>query len=212
MRYSSNIGLAKIALQTGSTIQMEYFKRLGLLDTLQIQLPEKGRSLKPRDNKPLTTVTLAYGYGISTTLLHVAQAFAAILSNNGCLMYATLIKSASKQKEECEQIINPQTKQIMQEIMRDIVKSGTGRKENTKGYNVGGKTGTGEKNKNGIYNKKLNVSTFIGAFPIQEPKYIVAIMVDEAKSQGFVPGGLVAAPVVKNVIEGIAPILGVTPS
>ena len=104
----------------------------------------------------------------------------------------------------------------MRRILRLVVENGTGRKASANGYLVGGKTGTAEKQAaQGGYAKKLRLSSFVGAFPIHDPKYVVLVMVDEPKgnksSFGFATGGWVAAPAVKRIISRSAPLLGIHP-
>ena len=147
------------------------------------------------------------------TLVHLVQAFATIVSKDGCAKRAKMISDSFLQnKVDCKSIVKDQTRKSFLELTEEIVKKGTGKRARAKGYRIGGKTGTGEKIKNGVYSKKLNVSTFVGAFPINQPQYVIAIMLDEPKSQTSATGGVVAAPAVKNVVEKIAPILKIQPS
>jgi cell division protein FtsI (penicillin-binding protein 3) len=96
-----------------------------------------------------------------------------------------------------------------------VVVGGFGKKANASGYFVGGKTGTAEKVTGRGYSKTANIASFIGAFPIHDPKYVVVILIDEALpnaiNAGFTTGGMLAAPVAGSVITKIAPILGVKP-
>jgi len=101
--------------------------------------------------------------------------------------------------------------------MRLVVshKDGTGNFADAKGYLVGGKTGTAEKIKVGGYNKKANIATFVATFPVHDPRYVLAILVDEPKGQkhsyGYATAGWVAAPAVRRIVEQVAPMLGVLP-
>ena len=101
--------------------------------------------------------------------------------------------------------------------MRLVVEEGTGRKAQTDGYVVGGKTGTAEKvSAHGGYRRKALMSSFVAAFPMQAPRYVVLVMVDEPKGQkeshGYATGGWVAAPAVSRIIARSAPLLGVAPA
>lgn len=205
---SSNIGMARIGIQLGADSQQKYLQVLGLLSPLTIEIPEKSKPIIPKIWKDSSTASISYGYGISLTLLHTAQAIAAIV--NGGKFYPATIFS---QKNHPQQVIKKETSENMRNIMHEVVKSGTGRRAKVKGYDIGGKTGSGEKSINGIYQKDKNISSFIAAFPISEPQYIIAIMVDEPKAihSKFVTGGIVAAPIVKNIINRIAAILNVLP-
>jgi cell division protein FtsI (penicillin-binding protein 3) len=99
--------------------------------------------------------------------------------------------------------------------MRLVVESGTGKFAEAPGYLVGGKTGTAEKVLNGVYRRHANLSSFVAAFPINDPRYVVLAVVDEPhgtkETHGFVTAGWTAAPAVSRVITRIAPILGVPP-
>ena len=99
--------------------------------------------------------------------------------------------------------------------MRLVVEHGTARKANAEGYRVGGKTGTAEKVKDGNYRDKDKLASFVGVFPSEAPRYVVLAMLDEPrgnkKTYGYATGGWVAAPVVKRVIEKMAPIYGIRP-
>jgi cell division protein FtsI (penicillin-binding protein 3) len=95
------------------------------------------------------------------------------------------------------------------------VEYGTGKNADAAGYRVGGKTGTADKQENGRYRDDARISSFVGAFPMDDPRYVVFAMVDEPKGQehtfGYATGGWVAAPVVKRVIERMGPMLGLEP-
>ena len=104
----------------------------------------------------------------------------------------------------------------MRQLLRLTVSEGTGKSADVDGYLVGGKTGTAEKPGAGGYSRKRLISSFVGTFPSDEPRYVVYIMVDEPQgtqeSYGYATGGWVAAPAVKNVIASMVAILGIAPS
>jgi cell division protein FtsI (penicillin-binding protein 3) len=103
----------------------------------------------------------------------------------------------------------------MRKLLRMIVLEGTGRKGEAPGFRVGGKTGTAEKASSAGYSKKVNVSTFAAAFPMDEPRYVVIVMLDAPKGTadtfGFTTAAWTAAPVVSKVISRSGPMLGVLP-
>jgi cell division protein FtsI (penicillin-binding protein 3) len=103
----------------------------------------------------------------------------------------------------------------MRQLLRLVVSNGTGKSADVPGFQVGGKTGTAEKTGVGGYNKKSLLSSFIGVFPMNAPRYAVLIMVDEPKgtkaTYGYATGGWVAAPAVARIIAGMAPVLGLVP-
>ena len=116
-----------------------------------------------------------------------------------------------------EEVFSPETVRQVRAILRNVVthKRGTGKKADVKGYVVGGKTGTSEKNKVGGYHKDLNIASFVAAFPAHAPRYVVVVMIDEPKPQkfnyGYTTGGWVAAPAVGNFISRAAVLLNVPP-
>ncbi len=213
--HSSNIGSAKIAEKFGSSTQLKYLRSLGLLSTLSLEIPELGKPQVLIDKKVLSTMTISYGHGISITPMHLASATATIV-NSGVKVNPTLIKGKVEKKNEV--IISNKTSLKMKSIMRLVVsdKYGTAKKAEAPGYLIGGKTGTAEKiNPSGGYSKKENIVAFTGAFPMNDPEFIITIMIDNPKGQKFSFGrrtaGWVAAPIVKKIVTRVAPILGVSP-
>ncbi len=213
--HSSNIGSAKIAEKFGPSIQLKYLRSLGLMNKLELELPELGRPQVLMDKKILTTMTISYGHGISITPMHLASVTATLV-NNGIKVDPTLI--IAKSKKNNQQIISQKTSTKMKSIMRLVVsnKYGTAKKAESTGYLVGGKTGTAEKiNPTGGYFKNKNIVTFTGAFPMNNPEFIITIMIDDPKGQKFSNGyrtaGWVVAPVVRELVTRIAPILGIKP-
>ena len=213
--HSSNIGSAKIAEKFGSSTQLKYLRSLGLLNMLKLEIPELGKPQVLMDKKVLSTMTISYGHGISITPMHLAAATGTIV-NSGVKINPTLIKG--KTKKENELIISNKTSIKMKSIMRLVVsnENGTAKKAEAPGYLIGGKTGTAEKiNPSGGYFKKKNIVAFTGAFPINDPEFIITIMIDNPKGQkfsfGYRTAGWVVAPIVKQLVTRVAPILGVKP-
>ncbi|OYW13599.1 MAG: hypothetical protein B7X02_01840 [Rhodospirillales bacterium 12-54-5] len=103
----------------------------------------------------------------------------------------------------------------VRQLLRLVVAYGTAKSANAPGYLVGGKTGTAEKNTGGIYRKDAKVASFVGVFPINNPRYAILVMVDEPKGNkstyGFATGGWISAPVVGNVVQRMAPLIGMKP-
>ena len=208
--HSSNIGSAKIAEKFGSSTQLKYLKSLGLMDKLSLELPELGRPQVRTDKKLLTTMTISYGHGISITPTHLASATATIV-NNGIRVDPTLLISKSAKKEK--RIFSKKTSKTMKSIMRLVVsnKNGTAKQAEASGYLVGGKTGTAEKtNPAGGYFKKQNIVTLTSAFPMNNPRFIITVMIDNPKGSKRT-AGWVAAPVVNKIVTRIAPILNIKP-
>jgi cell division protein FtsI (penicillin-binding protein 3) len=214
-QYSSNIGSAKMAMEAGTPRQRAFMGRAGMLKPVSIELPEVGAPLYPRDWKPLNTITISYGHGLSVTPLHLASAVAGIV-NDGKRAPVTLLKRDSKEAVPYIPVVNEKTSADMRKLMRLVVEKGTGKRAEAPGYFVGGKTGTADKSagKKG-YRRNTRISSFVAAFPMNAPRYVVLVMVDEPKATAEAPeatGGVVAAPVVREVVLKAAPLLGVLPA
>ena len=213
--HSSNIGSAKIAKKIGTSTQLKYLKSLGLMDKLDLEIPELGKPQVLKDGKLLTTMTISYGHGIAITPLHLASATATIV-NDGVEIKPTLLISNSKLSNN--RIFSSETSKKMKSIMRLVVSSkhGTAKKAQATGYLVGGKTGTAEKvNQTGGYSKKQNIVAFTAAYPMNDPQIVITIMIDNPKGQkfsfGYRTAGWVAAPVIKRLVTRISPILNIKP-
>ncbi len=212
--FSSNIGAAQMALDIGSENQQKYFRDLGLLERPFFQLSEVGQPLYPTYWRDINTMTAAYGHGIAVSPLQMATAIAATI-NGGNLIPATLSTENSIFYEPGKHVFSKEVSAEMRALMRLTVTEGTGKQANVPGYLVGGKTGTAEKAGAGAYQEHALMSSFVGVFPMDAPKYLVLIVIDEPKGTrdtfNFAGGGWVAAPAVGQVITRIAPLLGVKP-
>jgi cell division protein FtsI (penicillin-binding protein 3) len=212
--YSSNIGAAKMALDIGAERQQEFLGRLGLLTAPDIELPEVGSPMLPTPWREVSTMTVAFGHGIAVSPLQLASGFAALV-NGGSKLRPTLAHRKPDEDIESKQVISARTSAQMRRLLRLVVESGTGTKAATDGYLVGGKTGTAEKAGAGGYKEKALISSFVGVFPITDPRYVVLVMLDEPKGNkstfNFASGGWTAAPIVSRVISRIGPLLGVVP-
>ena len=213
--HSSNIGTAQIAMQIGPQRQREYLRKLGMLDRPPIELAERGRPLYPDRWGDISTMTVSYGHGIAVTPLHLAAGYAALV-NGGIYHEPTLMRLGPDEEPQGRRVFSEATSEQMRGLLRLVVKEGTGGKAEADGYRVGGKTGTAEKPKNGRYARKALVTSFAAAFPMDDPRYVVVVMLDEPKATkdtyGYATAGWTAAPVVSEVVTRIAPILGVDPS
>jgi len=211
--YSSNIGSAKMALDVGTVGQQDYLKRLGLLSATSLEIPETSNPLRPEKWREINTMTISYGHGIAVSPIHLAGGVATLV--NGGIQYpATLLKVDGKPKGGVR-VLKQKTSDAMRQLMRLVVTRGTGKNADAKGYLVGGKTGTADKPDGGKYTDRALVSSFVAAFPLNKPQYVVFALLDEPvgtkRTFNFATGGWVAAPVIKKVISQIAPMLGVAP-
>ena len=212
--YSSNIGAVKMALAVGTKRQREYLGRLGLLAPVSVELPEVGAPLAPAPWREINTMTIAFGHGLAVTPIQVVRATASVV-NGGILPPATLLERPPRDPAAGVRVLKAGTSRDMRRLLRLVVTGGTGSKAHAPGYLVGGKTGTAEKTGARGYRAKALVSSFIGAFPIHDPRYVVMAVLDEphgnAQSLGYATGGWVAAPAVSRFITRAAPLLGVAP-
>ncbi len=212
--YSSNIGAARMALEVGGEAQAAFLRRMGLLTPARIELPEVGTPEVPSVWRPVNTMTVAFGHGLSVAPIQVAIGTAAVV-NGGILHPTTLLKRRAGDDAAGVRVISESTSGEMRRLMRLVVTDGTGRDAAADGYLVGGKTGTAEKAVLHGYARHELLSSFDGVFPMTKPRYVVFAFYEDPhgdqKTHGFATGGWVAAPVVSRVIQRIAPILGVSP-
>lgn len=212
--YSSNIGSAKMAEEVGSEAQKAFFSRLGMLRPVSVELPEVGQPLAPSPWRPINTMTIAYGHGLAVSPLHLVSGVAAMV-NGGIMRPATLIAREDGQVSEGERVISADTSAKMRKLLRLVVEEGTGKNADVPGYMVGGKTGTADKTSGRGYNRNSRLASFVAAFPMTSPRYVVLVMVDEPKpnatSYGYATGGWVAAPAVGRIVQRMAPLMGMTP-
>ena len=214
--YSSNIGSAKMALAAGAERQKTFLARLGLLSPAPIELDkvEVARPHFPAVWRPVNVMTIAFGHGIAVTPLHMITATAAIV-NGGILHSPTMLRVPDGAQVPGVRVISAKTSEQMRKLFRLVVESGTGKQGEAPGYVVGGKTGTAEKNLHGHYEEKKLLSSFMGAFPINNPQYAIFTLVDEPhgnkESHGYATAGWTVAPATSRIIERIAPLLGVAP-
>ena len=208
--HSSNIGAAQMARDVGAERQRAFLERLGLLAPLTFELSENGRPLAPRQWREINTMTIGFGHGIAVTPLHLITGFATMV-NGGIHRPPTLLKRIGEVPGT--RVMAEETSHAMRALMRMVVRDGTGKKAEVEGYLVGGKTGTAEKAIAGGYKKNALITTFVGAFPMDSPRYAVLAMLDEPRgtkaTHGHAGAGWNAAPVVGRIISKIAPTLGV---
>ena len=212
---SSNIGTAKMALEVGIERHQAFLRRVGLFDRLQTELPESAKPLLPRRWSRLATATAAFGHGFAVQPLQGAAVVAGLL-NGGHMMTPTFLKrNAEDAMAMAQTIVKPSTSEMLRHLFRLNATEGTASNADVIGYRIGGKTGTAEKVVAGRYVQDKRLNSFIGAFPMDQPKYLLLVMLDEPKATpetyGFATSGWNAVPVAGIIIERIAPMLGVEP-
>ncbi|MDB5526408.1 MAG: penicillin binding transpeptidase domain protein [Rhizobium sp.] len=213
--HSSNIGSARMADAVGIEGHKEFLTRLGLLSRLKTEIPEVATPSQPKQWKKITSMTVAFGHGVSTTPLQTAVAAAALMNGGKLINPTFLMRSKEEADENAVMVVRPETVDNMRFLFRANVLDGSGSRANIPGFLVGGKTGTAEKVVNGRYAHNVRFNAFLSSFPINDPKYIVLTIVDEPKKAH--PGcgltaGCNAGVLAGNIIRRSAALLGVKPS
>lgn len=213
---SSNIGTARIALDIGAPRQQAFLASLGFSKATPVELSEapSGVPLLPKNWSEISTMTISYGHGLSSSPLHLAAGYASLL-NGGTLVEPTLIKRDTPQTGP--RVISESVSASVRDMLRQVVVRGTASFGEVEGYDVGGKTGTADKPKErggGYYDDKV-ISTFAAVFPANDPKYILIVTLDEpSENSGEKPrrtAGWTAVPVAAEMIRRTAPLLGLRP-
>ncbi len=213
--YSSNIGTARMALDVGLEGHQEFLRRVGLFDRLTTEMPESAKPLLPARWSKLATATAAFGHGFAVQPLQGLSVVSGFL-NGGNLVPPTFIKrDLGDAQVLANRIVKAQTAENIRYLFRLNAEKGTAAKADVPGYRVGGKTGTAEKVVNGRYAADKLLNSFIGAFPMDKPRYAIIVMLDEPKAApgtyGFATAGWNTVPTAGKIIERIAPMLGIEP-
>jgi cell division protein FtsI (penicillin-binding protein 3) len=207
---SSNVGTVKIAMQMQPREMWEMFTAVGLGQKPQLPFPGvvSGRLRAAKTWRPIEQATMSYGYGVSTSLFQMARAYT-IFASDGKSLPATLIKNG--QIPAGVPVISPENAQAVRHMLNLAAgPGGTAQKAQTMGYSVGGKTGTAHKQEGKGYAGKKYRGVFVGMAPIEKPRIVVAVMIDEP-SNGRYYGGDVAAPVFSQTVQQSLRLMGVQP-
>ena len=213
---SSNIGTARIAMEIGAERQQDFLTSLGFTKATPVELSEapSGAPLLPRNWSEISTMTISYGHGLSSSPLHLATGYASLL-NGGTRVEPTLIRRATLQNGP--RVVSEAVSTQARDMLRQVVVRGTASFGEVAGYEVGGKTGTADKpkeNGGGYYDDKV-ITTFASVFPANDPKYILIVTFDEpSENSGPEPrrtAGWTAVPVAAEMIRRTAPLLGLRP-
>jgi len=213
--HSSNIGSALMGQKIGSERLQAFYKDLGLMDKLSFEIPEVGAPLVPSPWREINTMTSAYGHGLAVSPLQLISAVSSVV-NGGIQVTPTMIRAASNPTKTEHRILSEETSHRMRQLLRLVVSEGTGGKADVPGFLMGGKTGTAEKPGKKGYDRDRLISSFVGVFPIDAPRYAVYVMLDEPKgikeTYGYATGGWVAAPVVAKITQNMTRIMGIDAS
>lgn len=208
---SSNIGIAKLVQRIKDDDYYKFLRSLGFgnITSIQIKGETPGRLKKPTNWSPTSKAFISFGYEVSVTPIQLITAFASLI--NGGILYQPqlLYKKLSYDGELIEEfkpkpvrrVLSESTSSIMRKILSDVVKRGTAKQASIEFISVGGKTGTSQKLVDGVYSKTQYNTSFIGFFPVEDPQVVILIHYNSPQLGRY--GGLVAAPVFKNVAERI---------
>ncbi len=220
MAVSSNIGAGKIALELGAKNLFYYMKAFGFGTKTDINFngESKGYILPYNKWTVVDTATKGYGYGIALTPVQLIGAYSAV-ANGGWLMQPHLVdrieyadgRTEQKAKtQKIRRVIKQETSDTMKKVLEHVVQKGSGKRARIKGYSVAGKTGTAEKlSREGGYATRHHVVSFCGFTPIDDPQFTILVVLDNPAKYTF--GGTAAAPVFKEVAEGLLAMQGVAP-
>ncbi|HWV20331.1 MAG TPA: penicillin-binding protein 2 [Devosia sp.] len=217
-KYSSNIGTIRIMQAMGKDNYRAFLSRMKFDQRVQFELPEMRVPNVPKTFSEVGAATASFGHGLSVSPLHMLTAYAALV-NGGNYIAPTLYKRSVADAEPLyERVVQPQTSAYMRYLMRlnAISTGGSGSQMNkaAQGYRVGGKTGTAEKVVDGRYSSSKVTNFFASAFPLDNPRYAMVIMVDEPKAENPQSGttaGWNAGTVTGRVVQRVAPMLGIAP-
>jgi cell division protein FtsI (penicillin-binding protein 3) len=199
----------------GRDRQREFLGRVGLLRTPPIELPELGAPQAPSPWREINVMTVGFGHGIAVSPLALTASTGAIV-NGGIYRPPTILRRDESERVPGERVIGARTSETMRRLMRLVVERGTAKQANVPGYLVGGKTGTADKIVNGQYRRDSRISSFVGAFPINAPRFVIYVMLDEPKgnksTHGYATAGWVVAPAVQRIVQRIAALHGLPPA
>jgi cell division protein FtsI (penicillin-binding protein 3) len=207
---SSNVGTVKMAMQMQPREMWELYSQVGFGQKPQLQFPGAvtGRLRPYKSWRPIEQATMSYGYGLSTSLFQLARAYT-VFARDGEVIPVSMLKQAAPAAGL--RVLTPETARAVRQMLQLAAgPGGTAPKAQTIGYSVGGKTGTAYKQEGKEYASHKYRAWFVGMAPIDKPRIIVAVMVDEPNN-GVYFGGDVAAPVFSQVVQQTLRMLGVPP-
>ena len=207
---SSNVGTVKMAMTMQPREMWDIYTAVGFGQKPQIAFPGAvtGRLRPYKSWRPIEQATMAYGYGLSTSLFQLARAYS-VFARDGELISASMVRTA--EPGPGQRVISAKTAaQIRAMLQLAAGQGGTAPKAQTMGYSVGGKSGTAHKQEGKGYASKKYRSWFVGMAPIGNPRIVVAVMVDEPTAGQYF-GGAVAAPVFSEVVQQTLRMMGVAP-
>jgi cell division protein FtsI (penicillin-binding protein 3) len=216
-KYSSNVGAIHIVEALGKDAYRAFLSTLGFDDPLVTELPERARTNVPAKFSEITAATASFGHGLSITPLHMAAAMAALVNGGNYVVPTFYPRTVEEAGKRYRRVISEETSRKLRYLIRLNALDGSGSRMNkiAGGYRAGGKTGTAEKVVDGRYAANTNLNTFAAAFPMDDPRYVLLVLVDEPKAENPQSGttaGWNAGEVVGRIIQRTAPMLGIAPN
>lgn len=223
MQYSSNIAMIHIIERLKGDRYYDWLEKLGIGKTLDTDLPgAPGSQLKDRKEflqSRLEPAVTSFGQGFSLTALQLVQLHGA-LANGGQLVTPHIVEGLFDSKGKLQwqpdlpknrRVFSPQNTQAVVQMMESVIDHGTGKSAAIEGYRIGGKTGTAQKAENGVYIAGARITSFVAILPVEDPRYVVAVVVDEPKGENAY-GSTVSAPVVREISKALIQVLGLPPA
>ncbi len=221
LQVSSNVGMVKAMSKMKPSNYWDWLHKLGLDVSPETDLPGAvAGHLKNKGNfvsHSIEHATASYGQGFSLTPLKLAQLHA-LIANGGLLVRPHVTKglqtddtTSYKSNVDLYRLLRPEVTETIRSWMESVVENGSGKGVKTLGYRIGGKTGTAQKAVNGGYDSGAKICSFVANFPLDNPRYVVLVVVDEPKGQ-HAYGSTVAVPVAKKIIDGLLVLEKIPPS
>ena len=215
-KYSSNIGTIKVMQTLGKDDFRAFLTKIGMDQPVPFELPEMRQPKVPAKFSEIVAATASFGHGLSVSPLHMARAVAAFV-NDGYMVPPTIYKRSEEEARKLYQpVISPETSAQIRYLMRLNALEGSGTRMNkiANGYRIGGKTGTAEKVVGRSYSSDKTFAVFASAFPLDNPRYAMVIIVDEPQDENPQSGhtaGWNAGEVTGRIVQRVAPMLGIAP-
>lgn len=224
LQRSSNVGMVRIAQQLPAKTYYDWLEKIGIGGSSTSDMPfEANGQIKDRKTfveSPADVATTSFGQGFSLTAMKLVQLHG-MLASGGKMLTPHVVQGLFDDQgqpywqpiqTEAKQVFSSQTTQTVLRMMEGVVQKGTGKVAQIPGYRIGGKTGTAQKaSDTGGYIEGAKITSFVGIFPIDAPRYVVAAVIDEPKGKEAF-GSTVAAPIVKAVMEALITLEKIPPS
>ena len=221
LQVSSNVGMVQAMRNLPSSTYWDWLSRLGLDARPDTDLPGAvAGQLKTKEQfttQPIEPATASFGQGFSLTPLKLVQLHA-LLANGGRLVSPHITRGlragdalAPPGSRQGKPLLKPEVTRTVMAWMESVVEKGSGKGVKTPGYRIGGKTGTAQKALNGVYVPGALICSFVATLPVDDPRYVVLVVVDEPKGDNAY-GSTVALPVAKSIIDGLLVIEKIPPS